>query len=173
MLEQGREKITVYRYDFQKHLILMEKRQNGTLVRRIGLSYDGDYYDLLGVIMMMRCLSASESRIVLPTVVDFRIKNTDLYFTDELKKIRISAFNQPIQARRIRGKANWKGLADVSGPFNVWISDDEAAIPLKIKLKTSLGSVSLELERIHRSDWIWTDEDPRPAHVSSKEVLKQ
>ena len=173
MLEQSREKITVYKYDFPKNLILMEERQNGALVRRNGLSYNGDYYDLLGVIMMMRCLSASESRVVLPTIVDFRIKNTDLHFTDELEKIKVSAFNRPIQARRVEGKANWKGLADVSGPFKAWISDDDAAIPLKIKLKASLGSVSLELERIHRPDRRWTDENPRPAHVSSKEVLKQ
>lgn len=168
VLEQGRERITAYKYDFQKRLILMEKRENGTLVRRTGLSYESDYYDLLGVIMVMRCLSASEARLTLPTVVDFKIKNTDLHFTDELKKIKISAFNQPVQARRVRGNANWKGLADVSGPFNAWISADEAAIPLKIKLKASLGSVSLELERIHRPDWRWTDEKPRPVRVSSK-----
>ncbi len=173
ILEQGREKITVYKYDFQKHLILMEARENGSLVRRSGLSHDSDYYDLLGVIMMMRCLAASESRVVLPTVVDFGVRNTDLLFTDEIKKIKVSAFKGPVQARRVDGKANWKGFGGVSGPFKGWISDDKAAIPLKIVLKASLGSVSLELERIHRPERTWTGGDPKAERVSSKEVLKQ
>lgn len=146
-----------YQYDFRRNLILMEARENGILVRRSGLSYEGSYYDVLDVIMMMRYLMASHSSVTLPTIVNFSIKDTDLNFTDEVKEIKVKALDRSVRARRVEGKAYWKAWAGVTGKFMWWFSDDKAAIPLKIYLKIFLGSVTLELEQLHRPYWVWSE----------------
>lgn len=175
ILEQnkGREIVTIYRYDPLGRLILMESRENGSLVRRSSLYYEDPYFDVLGVIMMMRCLSASGLSVTLPTIISFGIKDTDLKFTDEIKEIKVAALDRPIRARHVEGKAHWKAWAGITGPFNGWFSDDEAAIPLKIYFKIFLGSVKLELEDVHRPDWVRAEKDPKHIPRIAKEVSIQ
>lgn len=175
VLKQNKEKeiTTVYRCDPQEHLILMESWEEERLVRRSSFFYEDAYYDPLGVIMMMRCLSASGLSVTLPTIVDFGVKDTDLNFTEVVKEIKVSAFDQPLKARQVKGIANWKAWAGINGPFKGWFSDDEAAIPLKIYLKIFLGSVILELEKLHRPDWLGADKKLKQIHKTSKEVSTQ
>lgn len=175
VLERGKEKQTktVYRYDSQQNLILMESWENGNLLHRTSLLYEDAYYDVLGLIMMMRCLLDSGASVTLPTIVDSGVKGTDLNFTDRVKKIKVSAFERPVRARQVEGMANWKAWAGLSGPFEGWFSDDEAAIPLKIRIRVSLGSITLELERVHRPDWPGIDESPKLIENSTKEVSRQ
>jgi hypothetical protein len=160
VVEQDKEKgnVKAYRYDRQNHLVLMETWQNRRLVQNTTLSYRDAYYDVLGLVMMMRCLSESGTSITLPTIVDSGIKKTYLTFSDEVKDIKVAAVGRAIQARQVRGIAGWKAWGGLSGPFEGWFSDDEAAIPLKIQVRISLGSITLELERIHRPDWAVPEE---------------
>lgn len=175
VLEKGKEKQTrtVYWYDSQQNLILMENWENGNLLRRTSHSYEDAYYDVLGLIMMMRCLLDSGGTVTLPTIVDSGLKDTDLNFTDVVKKIKVSAFERPVKARQVEGMAKWKAWAGLSGPFEGWFSDDEAAIPLKIRLRVSLGTITLELEQVHRPEWAGTDESPKLIENSTKEVSRQ
>jgi hypothetical protein len=145
--------VKAYLYDKQNHLVLMKTWQNKRLVQNTALSYQDAYYDLLDLMMMMRCLSESGASITLPTIVDSGIKKTYLTFSDDVKNIKVAAVERTIQARQVKGVAGWKAWGGLSGPFEGWFSDDEAAIPLKIQLRVSLGSITLELERVHRPDW--------------------
>jgi hypothetical protein len=145
--------VKAYLYDKQNHLVLMKTWQNKRLVQNTALSYQDAYYDLLDLMMMMRCLSESGASITLPTIVDSGIKKTYLTFSDNVKNIKVAAVERTIQARQVKGVAGWKAWGGLSGPFEGWFSDDEAAIPLKIQLRVSLGSITLELERVHRPDW--------------------
>jgi len=134
----------------------MGTRKNSVLIRQEDLTFNEDYYDVLGAIIMMRCLLSSGGHLTLPTIIDFAMKKTALYFTNEVKAIKVTAFDRPLKARLVVDMANWEAWTGISGPFSGWFSDDEAAIPLKIRLKIPLGRVTLELEHIRRPDWIET-----------------
>lgn len=170
---KGKKTITGYRYDGQRCLIIKETWENGSLAQRTSLFHEDAYFDVLGLIMMMRCLSASDISVTLPTIVDFTVKDTDLNFIDGIEEIKVSALDRPTQARRVEGNFKWKAWGGISGPFKGWFSNDEAAIPLKIHLNVSLGSICLELERFHRPDWVGPDVNPRFIQNASKEVSKQ
>lgn len=148
------QNITVYSFDRKNHKIYMSA-DNGDFIRSDTLNDIYVAYDAGGIFTMMRMLSAYDTTVCLPTLSEFQLKNTDLIFTDQVKKLKVDAIDSSLSARYFEGTAHWIGTswAGVKGPFSGWISTDKAAVPLKMKMKISLGSVTLELEEFDRQDW--------------------
>jgi hypothetical protein len=115
----------------------------------------GPCYDALGLFMLARLHGPQEDTMVVPTLNDFSIRETEIHFTGETDEIKTTACDTPVRCRRIDGNAKWVGnsFAGMRGPFSAWITDDEASIPLRAELKIFLGSIVLELESTNRSDW--------------------
>jgi hypothetical protein len=161
MLESGRAKKTrkLYRYDSASKCIVMETHVNGQITGRGSLAYDGAYYDAVGLFMLIRCLSGSGLAFSAPTISGMQLKHTELRFTNEVQELRTDALKQPVKGRRLEGKIGWvdKSSGGMTGAFNVWISDDDAAIPLKAEFKISLGAIALELEAFSRPEWPQAD----------------
>jgi hypothetical protein len=149
------ERVSTYIYNGDRNMILLETHDHGELVRKDSLFYEGDTYDALGIFMMMRCLSNSGFNITLQNIVDYKLCDTRLNFTGEPATVKIDAVKKPLAALKFEGKAEWVGESwgGVSGPFHGWISADCAAIPLKVKIKIFLGSITLELEDFTREGW--------------------
>jgi hypothetical protein len=156
-LESGRGKKTrkFYRYDSTSKCMVMETYVNGQIIDRGSLAYDGAYYDAVGLFMLIRCLSGSGLTFSAPTISGMQLKNTELRFTNEVREFKTGALKQPVKGRRLEGKIGWvdKSSGGMTGVFNVWISDDEAAIPLKAEFRISLGAIALELEDYSRPHW--------------------
>ena len=53
--------------------------------------------------------------------------------------------DQDVQTVRIQSAGHYGGPGGLSGAVEIWISDDERALPLQVKMKVALGSVRLEL----------------------------
>jgi len=141
------------RYEPDSGLIAMEEQVAGRVIARKTVPFEGVYVDLVGLIMAMRSFCSSAASVSLPTVVGFALGSTDLRFAADARPIKLEIFRQTVPARHMTGKTNWKALGGVSGPIEAWLSDDAAAVPLKIRLNSSLGRVTLELEAIQRLDW--------------------
>ena len=170
--EKGKEdkSHTAYKYDPVNRSIYMESEKNGKQIKLRELPYEGDYYDPVGIIMMLRCLASSKTKVVLPTLVDFDVKGTELTFTDKVKFMLVPGARLAIKARRFEGRALWVGKDDsgIAGPFSGWVSDDDYSIPLKVKVNISLGSISLELIDVYRSDCKWSRNKPRKMELASE-----
>lgn len=151
-LGRDHQSITTYSFDRANHKIYMVRTDNGNVVRHDTLSNIYIAYDAGGIFMMMRILSAYDTSAHLPTLSEFQLKGTDIVFSNKSKMLKVDAADAPISARYFEGTAHWVGSSwgGVSGPFNGWVSADEAAIPLKINMKIFLGSVTLELEKFRR-----------------------
>ena len=119
------------------------------------LHIQGTCYDALGLFMMARLYSASNQVVIVPTLNESAVKETEINFTGESELVEVAALDTPVRCRRVEGNAKWVGnsFAGMKGPFTGWISDDEASIPLRAELKIFLGSIVLELESTNRSDW--------------------
>jgi len=153
--EEGGERTrrVTCRYEPDSGLIAMEEREAERVIARKTVPFEGVYVDLVGLIMAMRSFCSSAARVSLPTVVGCALGSTDLRFAADAQPIKLGIFRQAVLARYMTGRTDWKALGGVSGPIEAWLSDDAAAVPLKIRLNSSLGRVTLELEAIQRLDW--------------------
>jgi hypothetical protein len=103
-----------------------------------------------------RVLSRSMGVRELTTLVEGGIHSTTLSFGGEIENLQIDAWDQEIRTRKLEGHADWSGGtgAGLIGRFAGWMSDDDAAVPIRAQLKVLLGSVTLELERWTRAGWV-------------------
>jgi hypothetical protein len=154
-LQTGKENpnITTYIFNASEKNIYLKTVEKNEVIRKDTLRCNDSIYDALGIFMMIRCLSASGFQVNLKNIVDFNIHSTGLKFTSDIEQIKTDAFDTPLQAVRFEGQANFvgKAWAGVSGPFSGWVSYDQIAVPLKVKIKIFLGSISLELEEFVRN----------------------
>lgn len=153
--EEGGERTrrVTCRYEPDSGLIAMEELEAERVIVRKTVPFEGVYVDLVGLIMAMRSFCSSAARVSLPTVVGCALGSTDLRFAADAQPVKLGIFQQAVRARYMTGRTDWKALGGVSGPIEAWLSDDAAAVPLKIRLNSSLGRVTLELEAIQRLDW--------------------
>jgi hypothetical protein len=114
------------------------------------------YVDGPSLFFFTRVNSSFSKIIKVPTLVDGKISDTKLVFTNEKEETEIDALSYPIRTRHYLGYADWKGGTSqgLGGEFEGWISDDEAAVPVYAELKVFLGSIKLELEYWKREGWI-------------------
>ena len=154
-LDKDLQNITAYAFDRKNHKIYMSATDHSDFIRSDTLNNIYVAYDAGGIFTMMRILSAHDTTVYLPTLSEFQLKNTELIFTDKIKKLKVGAIDTSLSARYFEGTAHWIGTswAGVKGPFSGWVSADKAAVPLKMKMKISLGSVTLELEEFIRENW--------------------
>lgn len=153
----GREKehVSTYIYDPDQNMIFLETQDHHQIVRKDSILYQNGIYDALGIFMMIRCLSNSGFNVSLKNIVDFKMCQTRLNFTGESERIKVEALPKPMTTLKFEGKAEWVGQswAGVSGPFHGWISADDAAVPLKVKIQIFLGSITIELEDYTKTSW--------------------
>jgi hypothetical protein len=103
-----------------------------------------------------RVLSRSIGIRTLSTLVEGGMHTTTLSFGGEVENLQIDAWDQEIRTRKFDGLADWSGGtgAGLSGRFAGWLSDDDAAVPIRAQLKVLLGSMTLELEQWTRNGWV-------------------
>ncbi|MBI4417894.1 MAG: DUF3108 domain-containing protein [Ignavibacteriales bacterium] len=151
----GEDSAMVSDFIHQDDTLILVDSVAGSAVRADTLRWVGPLYDGVSLLMVARILSAGNEQLTLPTVNNYQIGRTDLEFTGETEMIDAAALRREIRCRRIRGVAHWDGksFAGMSGDFVAWISDDEAAVPLRAEVSIVLGSIVLELESYERREW--------------------
>jgi hypothetical protein len=103
-----------------------------------------------------RWISNRVGEFVAPTVINGQIATTHLLLSETYESINVTGIDSPVFCRRYEGKADWSGAtsAGLGGEFTGWITADDAAVVAKAEMGVLLGSVTLELERWHRSGWV-------------------
>lgn len=91
--------------------------------------------------------------VKIPTVMDRDTVYTYINFINKPDKIEIDAIDYLVKTIHFKGKADWTGLYGLSGEFEGWFSDDEAAVPIKASMNVYVGSVNIELIEWERSGW--------------------
>ncbi len=145
------------RYDPQTRTAFCSKKDlnAGTMLYQDTLPNSPRFVDGAALVFAARVLSRSVGEVIIPTMVDGVIHNTILDFGEAIEPLGIGAWDQDIRTRRYSGRAEWTGAtaAGLSGEFTGWLSDDDAAVPIRAEMKILLGSVVLELERWTRPGW--------------------
>ena len=79
-----------------------------------------------------------------------------VYFTNEFADEEVPALDDRIvHARILQGTMDLGGSAPLGadGSFTAYVSDDAAAVPVRIDMSIAIGSISLVLDHIKRTGW--------------------
>lgn len=116
------------------------------------LSYDR-FHDGTSILYYARAHVRDQLGIRVPTLVRGKAGYTNFYFPAERTTEEIDAVPYPIRVLKFDGLAEFEGIFGLTGDFTGWFSDDEAAIPIKAKMKVILGSITIELKEWKRAGW--------------------
>lgn len=113
------------------------------------------YVDGPSLFFFTRANANMNKAINVPTMIEGKIENTKIIFTNIKEEIEIDAFNYPIMAKQYLGFADWEGGSSqsLSGDFMGWISDDAEAIPVYAEVDVLIGHLKIELESWQRGNW--------------------
>lgn len=116
------------------------------------LTYDR-FQDGTSILYFARAYVHTQRAIAVPILVRGKAGKTNFYLPAERTKEKIDAVDYPIRVVELEGKAEFEGIFGLTGDFTGWFSDDEAAVPIKAKMKVILGSITLELIEWKRPGW--------------------
>lgn len=113
------------------------------------------YVDGPSLFFFTRANANLNKTISVSTMIEGKIENTKIVFTDIKEEIEIDALDYPIVAKQYLGFADWEGGSSqsLSGEFMGWISDDAEAIPVYAEVKVLIGHLKIELESWQRNGW--------------------
>lgn len=114
------------------------------------------FNDALTLVFNMRTWSASGKRYSFAMRSKDGENNVVCNFTNKISNVEVEAWeDKEIRTRVVQGQANMGEGAPLgaNGKFTAYITDDAAAIPVKIDMNIAIGSITLELVKIKRDGW--------------------
>jgi hypothetical protein len=117
------------------------------------LAVQGQLEDGLSILFYTRSLLHTQSSVRFPTIVYKKLGYTTLHFSGEESAMEIDACDYPIAVKKFTGTAEFEGLFGLSGDFEGWFSNDQAAVPIKAKLGVIVGKIEIELITWKRDGW--------------------
>lgn len=111
------------------------------------------FVDGLSIAYYPRLYIHSEKSVEVPTVLYGKVGTTTFHFTNNRTTEEIDALEEPVKVVEVEGTTTAVGIYGMTGDFTGWFSDDEAAVPIKGKLKVLIGNVTLELVKWNRKGW--------------------
>jgi hypothetical protein len=111
------------------------------------------FVDGLAIGYLPRLFVHSVQTVNVQTVLKGNPGTSTFFFTNKRSSVDIDALDNPVRVIEVEGSTNAVGVYGMTGDFTGWFSDDEAAVPIKGKLKVLLGSVTVELIQWDRKEW--------------------
>jgi hypothetical protein len=112
-----------------------------------------EFVDGLSIAFFPRRFIHRNVSVVVPTVLYGKMGKTTFHFSQKKTTETLEVLDRPVRMVEIEGTTSVVGIFGMTGDFRGWFSDDEAAVPLKGRLRVLLGSVDVELIRWKRTGW--------------------
>lgn len=111
------------------------------------------WQDGLSLFFFARAFSHSRQQCSVPVLMYVEKAITKIRFGVEEEAEDIDAVDYDIRCRKLEGETGFTGIFGLTGGFEGWFSDDEAAIPIRAKMHVYVGSVNIELIKWKRKGW--------------------
>jgi hypothetical protein len=140
-------------YDRATKTLIYSDEKESNVVKHDVEPYD----DALGVVLNMRAWSGAAGhryRFLIHTKDG--VKPVTVNFTNEFSDEEVPALDdKTIHARILKGTMDLGNSAPLGadGSFTAYVSDDAAAVPVRIDMSIAIGSISLVLDKIKRTGW--------------------
>lgn len=140
--------------EYDKNNMIFERWANKKLKLKEDVEINSKINDGSSLFFFARQYVDSKRKVKIPTVIDKTVEYTYINFTDIIEPIEIDAVDYQIETIYFDGKSEWEGIYGLNGEFEGWFSNDEAAVPIKAKMKVYVGSVVIELIEWKRGEWM-------------------
>jgi hypothetical protein len=111
------------------------------------------FVDGLAIGYLPRSLIHTNRTVSVQTVLKGNLGTTTFFCSNTRSYETIDADEKPVRTIAMEGSTNAVGVYGMTGDFTGWFSDDDAAVPIKGKLKVLLGNVKVELIQWKRGGW--------------------
>jgi hypothetical protein len=114
------------------------------------------FSDAMTLFFNLRAWNGSGGKYFFPMRGHGTEKLVNCYFSRVEKGQECPAFDdKEIPTYVVDGRADMGDTAPLgaSGKFTAYITKDEAAIPIRIEMSIAIGSISLVLDKVERSNW--------------------
>ena len=116
-------------------------------------SADKEYQDGLSIFYYARLNSGQNKEQNIPCFVTEDKVYTKINYYNEVSDVSIDAVDYDIACVRIDGYTDFVSVFGLTGYFEGWFSNDEAAVPIVAKMKVIIGNITLELIDWKREGW--------------------
>jgi len=149
----------------RKRFVWMQT-ENNRLLKLVDLPYDTNYTNGVSLVYRARqvCQNSGGRKmsLVVPIIDDTVKSKVELTVNEAREACDVTAFDFPIDSRRLSGRLDFTGTFGISGDFVGWMSADSSIVPLKAKVKVIIGNVVVELKEIKKNNWV-------PPHAGGSE----
>lgn len=114
---------------------------------------DKQFQDGLSIFYYARVNTGIRKTLNIPCFVKEEKVNTKINFYNNPIPVSIDAVDYDINCVRIDGVADFVSVFGLTGYFEGWFTNDEAAIPIVAKMKVVIGNITLELKNWKRDGW--------------------
>ena len=111
------------------------------------------YHDGLSIFYFARMHSGKKNSVKVPCLVNEKKVHATINFYDAVDKVSIDAVKYDVAVNHLDGETNFVSVFGLTGYFEGWFSNDEAAIPIVAKLNVIIGRVTVELISWKRAGW--------------------
>jgi len=135
--------------------LLLLEQENSELMRADTIRHNVPLFDDPGAFMLLRQLCVADSTTLVHSVMERTVTTTSITFTEETRNLKVARLERPLRCRRFLARAQWSrpDYAGLTGEFEGWVTEDEAAVPVRLEAKILIGSIRLELESVQRAGW--------------------
>ena len=110
--------------------------------------------DGLSLFFFARLNVKEKKRVKTATFVNENSFTTSFNFLNKVGSQEIDAVKYPIETVEFEGIADFIGIFGMTGYFQGFFSNDEAAVPIVAKMKVLIGSIHIELVKWNRPGWV-------------------
>ena len=144
-----------YKFDYGHSLVKIKEENSHETVPELDttISIDKKCQDGLSLFYYARMNSGQDKREEIPTFIDKKEGTTDISFEENPEDVSIDAVDYDIDCVHLEGEAHFISIFGLTGDFEGWFSNDEAAIPIIAKMKVFIGNITLELKSWKRNGW--------------------
>lgn len=117
------------------------------------VAVSGPSNDGVSLLYYARARGHQQAEERVPAFLDKREVSLYLNFLNERERTGIGAVDHAVDAVHFNGRANFVGPVGMTGAFELWVTNDDALVPIAARFKVRIGSVKAELVKWKRGDW--------------------
>jgi len=147
---------TDYNFNYKKSIIHIKKGklQPPELWTDSTTSALREYQDGLSLLYYARMHSGESETVNLPCFVKEKKENTLINFYPNVTGVTIDAVNYPVACTHLDGEMKFISIFGLTGYFEGWFTNDDAAVPVVAKMKVIIGNIRVELKSWKRDGWM-------------------
>jgi hypothetical protein len=145
-------------FDYDRGLLIYQKGKVGSLGERRNTRVDTIQIKSRGqdgqsLFYYARENAREKRQMNIPTFIENKEVTTSINFHNKIEEVEINAVDYPVETVFLDGRADFVGVAGLTGGFRGWFSNDEARIPILARMGVWLGSIKVELKSWYRPGW--------------------